>query len=463
MSIKTETKHNQNKNQIAIMNNSTNDFNKKKNKLKEFSEKIPKEEILPSVPGSRGPFGLFDYKVTGDDLNRLTQNIQDKMIKQNQVLVRTIKEFNTIYDTFSALDKEYIHGILISLKAAEEANAKALKGIEGVQTNQNEITQIINQQKQVIQVLKKFKEKIEKIEHLTDVDIIFGNLSTMQSKLKAFETKVEAQDLTLADLTDEVKSFLSSLSVFQDDFNYLKEFQVEQFQAVSNQNENISKIEVIITENKTNIETLNQEIDIHEEKLIDIKRLIQDDIQILSEKVVQNNSEFDAKLDLMTNEFITTNKKDIEDAIQKLNSGIEQQAESISAYIKTLNKEIDIHEEKLNDMKRLIQDNIQILSEKADRKNSELDAKLDLMTNEVITNKKDIEDAIKKLNVGIEQQAESISAYFESELSMAKNEVVELNLLTRNLSETLKITQIISFTTITIICILVVLIISEVL
>lgn len=30
MSIKTETKHNQNKNQIAIMNNSTNDFNKRK-------------------------------------------------------------------------------------------------------------------------------------------------------------------------------------------------------------------------------------------------------------------------------------------------------------------------------------------------------------------------------------------------------------------------------------------------
>ncbi|OZQ59286.1 hypothetical protein CA600_29900, partial [Paenibacillus sp. VTT E-133280] len=306
MSIKTETKHNQNKNQIAIMNNSTNDFNKKKNKLKEFSEKIPKEEILPSVPGSRGPFGLFDYKVTGDDLNRLTQNIQDKMIKQNQVLVRTIKEFNTIYDTFSALDKEYIHGILISLKAAEEANAKALKGIEGVQTNQNEITQIINQQKQVIQVLKKFKEKIEKIEHLTDVDIIFGNLSTMKSNLKVFENKVEAQDLTLTDLTDEMKSLVSSQSVFLNDLNYLKEIQVEQFQAVkqlvSNQNDNISKIEVRVTENKTNIETLNQEIDIHVEKLSDMKRLIQEDIQILSEKVARNNSEFDTKLDLMTNE-----------------------------------------------------------------------------------------------------------------------------------------------------------------
>ncbi|WP_218832774.1 hypothetical protein, partial [Paenibacillus sp. VTT E-133280] len=62
-----------------------------------------------------------------------------------------------------------------------------------------------------------------------------------------------------------------------------------------------------------------------------------------------------------------------------------------------------------------------------------------------------------------EQQAESISAYLESELSRAKNEIAELSLLTRILSKGLKTTQVISFTTITIICILVVLIISGVL
>ncbi|MEK4509696.1 hypothetical protein [Paenibacillus sp. FSL K6-2524] len=387
MSIKTERKQNQNIIQVGTMNNSTNDFNKKKNELKAFSENLPKEEILPSVPGSGGLFGWFDYKVTGSDLNTLTQNIQEKMIKQNQVLVRTIKEFNTIYDTFSALDKEYINGILISLKVAEEANAKALKGIEGVQIHQNEIKQIIDQQKQVILVLKKFKEKIEKIEHLTDVDTIFWDLSAIESNLKLLETKVETQNLSLADLTDEMKSLVSSQSVFLNDLNYLKESQFEQFQAVkqlvSNQNENISKIEALSTENKTNIEALNKKNDIHKEKLNDIKRLIQDEIQILSEKVAQKNSEFDAKLDSTINEFTT--------------------------------------------------------------------------------NKRNFEDDIKKLNVGIEQQAESISTYLKSELSGAKNEVAELNLVARNLSKALKITQVISFISITIICVLLVLIISGVL
>lgn len=327
-----------NNEQTGIVTTSSNVFNEKKNELKAFSENLPKESELPSVPNLGGLFGWFDYDVTGSDLNRLTESIQDKMIEQNKVLVRTIQEFNTIYDTFSALDKEYIQGILVSLKAAEEANSKALKGIEGVQENQNEIKQIINQQKQVIQVLKNFKEKIEKIEHLTDVDKIFAVFSTMESNVKAIEAKVEAQELREADLTNEMIALLSSQLVFQDNLNHLKEIQVKQFQTVkqlvSNQNESISKIEAISTENKNNIETLNKEVAIHGEKLCDLKRLIQDDIQTLSEKVAQNNSEFDTKLDSTTYE-VTKNKINFENAIKELKVGIEQQDESMSAHLES--------------------------------------------------------------------------------------------------------------------------------
>lgn len=347
-----------NNEETEIVTIRSNVFNENKNKLKAFSENLPKESELPSVPYSGGLFGWFNYDVTGSDLNRLTESIQDKMIEQNKVLVRTIQEFNTIYDTFSALDKEYIQGILVSLKAAEEANAKALKGIEGVQVNQNEIKQIINQQKQVIQVLKKFKERIEKIEHLAEVDKIFDAVSTMQSNVKSIETNVKDLEPIVANLTNEMKALLSSQSVFQDNLRHLKEDQVKQFQTVkqliSNQNENISKIESISTENKTNIETLNKDIATYGEKL-------------------------------------------------------------------------------------------------------------ESTTNEVTKNKMNFENAIKELHIGMDQQAESISIYLKSELSSARNEVTELSLLTRNLSKALKITQVISFASIAITCVLVILIISGVL
>ncbi|GGH86863.1 putative RNase H-like nuclease (RuvC/YqgF family) [Pullulanibacillus pueri] len=382
-----EREQTQNNEQKGNVTTSSNVFNEKKNELKAFSEKLPKEAELPSVPISGGLFGWFNYDVTGSDLNRLTESIQDKMIEQNKVLVRTIQEFNTIYDTFSALDQEYIQGILVSLKAAEEANSKALKGIEGVQENQNEIKQIINQQKQVIQVLNNFKEKIEKIEHLADVDKIFVVFTTMQSNVKEIDAKIEAQELRVTDLTDKMKALLSSQSFFQDNLNHLKANQVKQFQTVkqlvSNQNESISKIEEISKENSTNIETLNKEAVIHGEKLGDLKQLIQVDIQTLSEKVARNNSEFDAKLHSTTNE--------------------------------------------------------------------------------VTKNKINFENAIKELKVGIEQQGESMSAYLDSELSIAKNEITELSLLTGNLSRILKTTKLISFASIAITCVLVILVIIGVL
>ncbi len=376
-----------NNEETEIVTTRSNVFNENKNKLKAFIENLPKEAELPSVPNSGGLFGWFEYDVKGSDLNKLTESVQNKMIEQNKVFVRTIQELSTIYDTFLALDKEYIQGILISLKAAEEANAKALRGIEGVQVNQNEIKKIINQQKQIIQVLKKFKERIEKIEHLADVDKIFDAVSTMQSNVKAIETKVKALEPTVANLTNGMRALLSSQSVFQDDLHHLKEDQVKRFQTVtqliSNQNENISKIEAISTENQANIKTLNKDVAIHGEKLGDLKLFIQDNIQILSEKVARNNSEFDDKLESTTNE--------------------------------------------------------------------------------VTKNKINFENAIKKLNIGMEQQSESMYTYLESELSSAKNEVTELSLLTRNLSKVLKITQVISFASIAIICVLVILIISGVL
>lgn len=372
-----------NNGQIGVVATNSNVFNKKKNELKEFSEKLPKEAELPCVPTSGGLFGWFDYDVTGSDLNRLTKRIQDKMIEQNKALRRTIQEFNTIYDTFSALDKEYIQGILLSLKAAEEANSKALKGIEGVQENQNEIKQIIHQQKQVIQVLKKFKEQIEQIEHLADVDKIFAVFSVMQSNVKEIEEKVEAQELGVANLTDKMKELLFLHSAFQNTLNQLEEYQTKKYQTlkqlISNQNESISKIETISQENKANIKKLNEEVTAHGEKIVGLKRVIKDESQALYEKVARNNSE--------------------------------------------------------------------------------IDTKLDLINNEVAKNKVTSENDIKEIRAKFEQQEESISAYLEAELSRANNEIKELHLLIGNLSKVLQTTKIISFGSI-LVSILVVLIIK---
>lgn len=297
-----------------IVSENASIFNKKKNELKAFSKNLPEQSELPVVPTTGGLFGWFDYDVKGSDLNRLTESIQEKMIQQNKVLVRTIKEFNTIYDTFSALDKEYIQGILVSLKAAQEANTKALEGIALVQDNQTEIKQIIGQVNQVIQVLKKFKENLEKIEHLPDVDMIFDVSTKMQENICKIEGKIEAHEQQLNDL-------------------------------VSDQ----TIIKQISRENKINIDTLNKEISNHIDELKSFKQFIKDAIQNLSETVEQNNSKFDEKIRLTTNE-VAKNKLYIESSIQELKSRFEQQKESMEAYF---NAKLSKSNEEINALSQL--------------------------------------------------------------------------------------------------------------
>lgn len=199
-----KTRKSKKKNELIVV---APDFHKNKDQLKLFSGKLPRKAELPTVAEEGSFFPFNDHDVTGAELNEVTEKIQSIMIAQNKVIIRTIKEFNTIYDTFNALDKEYIQGILISLKAAEKAN-------DEVKSSQNDITQIIEQQKQLIQVLKKFKDKIEKIEHFADVDEIFASYSSIQKDIRTVKTKVKAQEIVLekipVDIEDLGKTVLSN-------------------------------------------------------------------------------------------------------------------------------------------------------------------------------------------------------------------------------------------------------------
>ena len=147
-------------------------FNEKKEALKAFSEEIPEQSDLPTVPQDNLMFGFInmEYDVTGKDLNALTDAVQNKMIEQNKHIKKIIQEFNTIYETFQILDDEYIQSISKSLVAAKEANNKAIQGlheIEEYQTgNKKILDDVFKQNKDLIDVLKKHHDRLEDLEIL---------------------------------------------------------------------------------------------------------------------------------------------------------------------------------------------------------------------------------------------------------------------------------------------------------
>ena len=172
-------------------------FNEKKEALKAFSEEIPEQSDLPTVPQDDPMLGFIgmEYDVKGKDLNALTDAVQNRMIEQNIHIKKIIQEFNTIYETFQILDDEYIQSISKSLIAAKEANYKAMQGlheIEEYQTgNKKLLDDVFNQNKDLIDVLKKHHKKLEELEQLEDKQSeIHIEIDSLKAKLKSL-VKIE--------------------------------------------------------------------------------------------------------------------------------------------------------------------------------------------------------------------------------------------------------------------------------
>jgi len=169
-----------------------NQFAIQQNKLKEFSRQLPRSISLPTASNSSWFSSCGRDRVTSSDVNNIAKAIQDRMIEQNKCVINIIQQFETVYATFSSLDKVYLQKIIQSFNAAVKANEKANESMmilnkqqNEIRENQKDIGQIISQQKSMIEVLKNFKEKLEKVKYLTDVDAIYGNVQKIQSNVDA--------------------------------------------------------------------------------------------------------------------------------------------------------------------------------------------------------------------------------------------------------------------------------------
>lgn len=178
-------------------------FNEKKEALKAFSEEIPEQSDLPTVPQDDLMLGFIstEYDVTGKDLNALTDAVQNRMIEQNKHIKKIIQEFNTIYETFQILDEEYIQSISNSLIAAKEANNTALQGLKEIEayqeSNKNLLNDVFKQNKDLIDVLKKHHDRLDDLEKLensfNDLQVQVNNT---QNNFKNYLDEINNKSIT---------------------------------------------------------------------------------------------------------------------------------------------------------------------------------------------------------------------------------------------------------------------------
>jgi len=197
-------------------------FNEKKEALKAFSEEIPEQKDLPTVPTNDPMLGFFgmEYDVKGQHLNELSQAVQDRMIKQNDHIKKIIQEFNTIYETFQLLDDDYIKRISESLIAAKEANNKAIQGlheIEEYQTgNKKLLDDVFKQNKDLIDILKKHHKKLEELEQLeekeSEIQIEIDSLKAKLKSLVKLENSFNDLYLQVEETQNNFKNYLDEIN-----------------------------------------------------------------------------------------------------------------------------------------------------------------------------------------------------------------------------------------------------------
>lgn len=162
---------------LAVYDIDTHSFETAKKELQQYSEAHQYNTDLMRVQRTGGLFGLFDHKVTGDELNELVSQIQDYFCDFKQIQLGLENEVIQVYKALEALDKDYITAIVDSFKATEEVNAKAKK-------NRKDIEDTIANQEKTIKVLKNFKQRLEKLEHLADIDQAWELLNEHQETLR---------------------------------------------------------------------------------------------------------------------------------------------------------------------------------------------------------------------------------------------------------------------------------------
>ena len=339
------------------------DFEKKKQQLQKFAKTLPKTSNLPSIRGGNHWYGP-SVKATGDDLNNLSERIADSLIEQNKNIVGIRKEFISIYDTFEALDKDYIQRILVNLKAAEEANTKAVKGLE-----QNK--KLFNSQKTIIEVLKKHKDELDKLKHLKEIDEFYNaytNFEAYQEKnieeLRASQENIDAkflahqkiynqfsdkQSVEVAKLQNSQKNFSNELDSLSDTIRNFDESMSKEMGAQKTRIDEVfsrvaQDLKDIQSETESKVETLGSDIN---KIVLNQKKGFDDKLENLDDTV--------KKLEESNLEMIDELKSTRDEAFAKIAKKIEENQNESLTQVKSIHSEM---EEQLNELKEYFQNQL---------------------------------------------------------------------------------------------------------
>lgn len=374
----------------------THNFETAKNRLRDFSQKLPKDLEIDLVETDGGFLGLFDRNVTGRELNYRLSTIQDHLISLKDIDNRTIKEFNQVYKALEALDKDYIQAILVSIKATEKTS-------ERLEKDNERINKLQGNQTKTLGILLDFKKKIDAYKHLGDIDRIWTDcqkwheeipavldslsdtIATVEANSKnigAVRESLGATSNCVAQIThslDEQIERIKALVVFvegMEEMAHLRDIDT-MFDSITSANDSLIKL-------CDNLETVKRITDKHQQKIERALSFVETashyehlkDIDAIWGSVEEHGRKLNmlAEQDQRTGEAVAQNRENI----AKLNQGLSAIAhlndvDNLWTSNETHSEEITALQEQSEDTRSLIQHNKELADQSLFNEKSRID------------------------------------------------------------------------------------------
>ncbi len=185
-------------NEIVVKKGKFDDALSKIEKASKKNKSLPE---LVAFEEKGGLFSLFPKNVTGAEMNRFTQQLQEDLRILNERINTLYKQFNDVYAAFESLDKEYIAGIVGAFNQAVEATKKA-------EDAQKEISKTVEQLQLTVEKMREFNKK---------VSLEFSRLDSANWKENALKHE---QDLK--DLDAKAENLTEMLDSYRSQYDFLK-------------------------------------------------------------------------------------------------------------------------------------------------------------------------------------------------------------------------------------------------
>lgn len=350
------------------------EFENSKKKLQKFSKRIPSTSRIPNVAETTF-FGILNSNVTGEDLNKVVKTFQDRSIQTNEYLRNITKEFETIYDTFESLDKDYIQSIIIAIKSAEESSKQADKNykiteslIIKLQYKFEKIESLYDVIKSDVNSVSNASENLKNIKHLKNIDTTY---------IQAFENKTTITELnnSLINSSSELQKNIDKTTQGLDTIRVKQnEFKLDVVERLKVSTENSLKI---------NKEFSNKMAkDLYEIRVIqnDLKSDIIERININTNDSIKKNEKLTYKMNRGLDE-IRIQQKDLKlDIVEKLKVSNENSLKNNKVYFDEMNRSLDEIRVQQRDLKADIIERLNVETEKSLNTNKEYSNKITLVS-----------------------------------------------------------------------------------